>query len=77
MMQKYMYNKIYDTETATLVRKFTCGQYGDPTGYEECLFQTPDGLFFLFVQGGPDSPYPRADLLRIGKAKVDTWLDNH
>ena len=76
-MKKYMYNKSYDTETAMLIKKFTCGQYGDPAGYEECLFQTTDGFYFLFVQGGPDSPYPNHDLLRMGKAKAAAWLENH
>lgn len=76
-MQKHMYGKDYDTETAVLIKKFTYGQYGDPKGYEECLFQTPEGLYFLFVQGGPESPYPAADLVRIGKAKVDTWIESH
>lgn len=76
-MQKLMYNKLYDTEAATLVKKYTFGQFGDPAGYEECLFQTPDGFYFLFVQGGAESPYPQADLLRIGKAKAEVWLGNH
>lgn len=76
-MKKVMYNKVYDTEMATLIRKYTYKQYGDPAGYEECLFQTPDGFYFLFVQGGSDSPYPKADLLRIGKAKATAWLENH
>ena len=76
-MQKFMYGKDYNTETAKLVKKYTYGEYGDPKGYEECLFQTPDGLYFLFVQGGPDSPYPSADLLRIGKAKVNAWIESH
>ena len=76
-MQKYMYNKTYDTETAVLVKKYTFGQYGNPAGYEECLFQTPDGFYFLFVQGGPDSPYPQADLLRMGKAKATSWIESH
>lgn len=76
-MKKCMYNKSYDTETAALIKKYTFGHFGDPNGYEECLFQTPDGFYFLFVQGGPDSPYPNADLLRIGKAKATEWLENH
>ena len=76
-MQKHMYNKIYDTENATLIKKFIFGEYGDPAGYEECLFRTPDGFYFLFVQGGSESPYPEANLIRIGKEKADAWLQNH
>ena len=76
-MQKRMYNKVYDTETATLIKKYTYGEFGDPAGYEECLFQTPDGFYFLFVLGGEASPYPQADLIRIGKAKAAEWIEMH
>lgn len=76
-MRKYMYGKTYDTETATLIKKYTCGYFGDPAGYEECLFQSAEGFFFLFVQGGSESPYPKSDILRIGKAKVTSWIENH
>ena len=76
-MRKTMYNKVYDTDIAVLIKKYTYGQYGDPAGYEECLFQMPEGSYFLFVQGGIDSPYPCADLQRLGKAKVNTWLESH
>ena len=76
-MQKFMYNKLYDTDTATLVKKYTFGQYGDPAGYEECLFQSPEGFYFLFLQGGPDSPHPKTNLIRIGKTKVASWIEKH
>ena len=76
-MQKTICKKVYDTETATLVKKYTYGYYGDPAGYEEILFQTPEGLYFLYVQGGEASPYPNADILRLAKTKVNDWMDNH
>ena len=34
-MKKIICKKEYDTETATLVHKFTSGNLGDPAGYEE------------------------------------------
>ena len=76
-MKKTICNKIYDTENALIVKKFTCGNYGDPNGYEETLYQTPDGFYFVFVFGGDTSPYPTEDIKRIGKAKVNQWLENH
>lgn len=76
-MKKIICKKEYDTETATFLKKFTFGNYGDPAGYEECLFQTPGGLYFLYVSGGPDSPYPNEDILRLAKAKVNAWVENH
>ncbi len=76
-MKKIICKKEYDTETATLVKKYTYGYYGDPAGYEEILFQTPEGLYFLYVQGGENSPYPTEDILRLAKAKVNAWMEQH
>lgn len=36
-MKKIICKREYDTETATLVKKFTEGAMGDPAGYEETL----------------------------------------
>ncbi|MBR3978402.1 MAG: hypothetical protein IKJ94_02120 [Oscillospiraceae bacterium] len=76
-MKKIICKKEYDTETATLIKKTTFGSFGDPVGYEETLYQTPAGLYFLYVNGGEASPYPQEDIQRIGKAKVNEWLENH
>ena len=76
-MKKIICKKEYDTETATLVKKYTNGIFGDPAGYEETLYQTPGGLYFLYVCGGETSPYPSEDILRLAKTKVNDWMENH
>ena len=76
-MKKIICKKEYDTDTATFIQKYTHSNYGDPTGYEECLFQTPSGLYFLYVRGGESSPYPGEDILRIAKTKVKSWTETH
>ncbi len=76
-MKKIICKKEYDTETATLIKKHVSGYYGDPAGYEETLYQTPSGLYFLYVSGGENSPYPTEDILRLAKTKVNEWLDTH
>lgn len=76
-MKKIICAREYDTETATLVKKYTYGYFGDPAGYEEILYQTPGGLYFLYVHGGESSPYPCEDILRLAKTKVNSWLDQH
>ena len=76
-MKKIICKKEYDTETATLVKKVTYGYFGDPAGYEEILFQTPEGLYFLYNRGGEASPYPAEDITRIAKTKVNEWIENH
>ena len=76
-MKKIICKKEYDTETATLIQKYSVGQLGDPAGYEEDLYQTPEGLYFLHVGGGEASPYPTEDILRLAKTKVKEWLKDH
>ena len=76
-MQKTICKKLYDTETATLIKAYSFGNIGDPAGYEEDLYQTPAGLYFLHVGGGETSPYPTEDILRLAKTKVNEWIENH
>lgn len=76
-MKKIICKREYDTETATLIRGYTYSYFGDPAGYEEILYQTPEGLYFLYVRGGEASPYRAEDILRLAKVKVNEWLENH
>ena len=76
-MKKIICKKEYDTETATLVKKVVVGYFGDPAGYEEILFQTPGGLYFVYTHGGESSPYPTEDIQRLAKTKVNEWIENH
>ena len=76
-MKKIICKREYDTETATLIQKYVVGFLGDPAGYEENLYQTPGGLYFLHVGGGEASPYPEEDILRLAKTKVKEWQKAH
>lgn len=76
-MKKIICKKEYDTATATLIKKVTFGNFGEPDGYEESLYQTPEGLYFIYVNGGEDSKYPEEDISRISKAKADEWAKNN
>ena len=76
-MQKTICKKLYDTETATLINAYSFGNLGDPNVYEEDLYQTPEGLYFLHVGGGETSIYPTEDILRLAKTKVKEWLKAH
>ena len=76
-MKKIICKKEYDTESAVLIKRTTYGYYGDAAGYEESLYQTPGGLYFLYVNGGEQSPYPQEDIIRLAKTKVSDWMDTH
>lgn len=75
-MKKIICKVEYDTENATIVEKRTFGVYGDPTGYEEILFQTPTGKFFLYVNGGAESIYPTENIKRLSADKANEWKNN-
>ncbi len=72
-MKKIICKKEYDTEVATLVKKKTEGAFGDPKGYEESLYIMPDGSYFLYTNGGEESPYKTEGIKRMSKAAADEW----
>ena len=72
-MQRTICGKLYDTETATRVDARTVGDFGDPRGYEEILYLTPDGSYFLFGTGGEESPYAEEKITRLSKKKAEEW----
>lgn len=73
-MKKIICKVEYDTDNANLIAKHTCGVWGDPTGYEERLYQTADGKYFLYVNGGAESMYKEENIKRLSKDKADAWL---
>ncbi len=76
-MKKIICKREYDTEAASLIKKFTVGELGDSKGYEESLYEMPDGKLFLYVNGGEDSIYPTENIKSISKEKAAAWLKDH
>ncbi len=76
-MVKKTAKKVYDTETATVVKKVTSGWYGDPAGYETTMYVTPEGDYFLYTYGGETSPYAKENITTFTKAKAQEWLKNN
>ncbi len=73
-MKKIICKVEYDTENATLVAKKTFGAFGDADGYEESLYQTENGKFFLYINGGETSPYTKEDIKRMSADKAKEWM---
>jgi len=67
----------YDTENSELIKKYTNGNFGETDGYEESLYKTAEGKYFIYVNGGADSIYPEENIKRISQGKVDEWLAQH
>ena len=67
---------VYNTEASTEIGTRAFGNYGDPSGYEETLYKTKGGLFFLCGIGGEQSPYADGEDIRpISEADAKAWLD--
>ena len=73
-MKKVICRAEYDTDNAVLVKKNTYGCFGDRDGYEESLYQTEKGSYFLYVNGGEDSKYPKEDIKRMSKEKAKEFI---
>ena len=72
-MKKLICRVEYDTETSEIVKKVTSGNLGDPAGYEETLYKTANGKFFLYDNGGAESIHPEEDIKRMSAAKAEEW----
>ena len=75
-MEKTICKYVYSTEKSQVVKKYTEGAFGDADGYEETLYVTEDGKYFLYVNGGSESVHHAEDIKRMSNAKADEWLES-
>lgn len=73
-MRKDFNGVIYDTANSTVDKKFTYGAPGDPCGYEETLYITTDGKYFIYTYGGINSKYPVENIIPIERENIKQWL---
>jgi hypothetical protein len=76
-MRKEHSGVLYDTTTSTIDKKFTYGAPGDPCGYEETLYITDEGKYFIYTFGGVNSKYPSEDINPIAREDVKGWVMSH
>ena len=67
----------YDTLKSTIDKKFTYGVPGDPCGYEETLYITNDGRYFVYTYGGTCSKYTSENIVPIAREDVKGWILSH
>ena len=73
-MKKVICKVEYDTEASELIAKRTFGEFGDPSGYEETLYKTEGGKYFLYTFGGAESKYAAEGIKRMSAATAEAWL---
>lgn len=66
--------KVYDTEKSKLIAQKATGCYGDPTGFEERLYEKAKEDYFLFGQGGELSAYPQPGIVPVTVDQAREWL---
>ena len=76
-MKKIICKVEYDTDASTVVAKHVVGHFGDPTGYEETLYVTAGGKYFLYFNGGRESIYTKESIKRISAARTSEWKTAH
>ena len=76
-MKKTICNVEYDTEASELLGKVTSGYLGDPAGYEESLYKTEGGKYFLYTNGGEESIYKKEDIKRMSATNAKKWLEGN
>lgn len=76
-MKKIINDVEYDTHKACIDKKFTFGAPGDPEGFEETLYLTDDGRYFIYTNGGKKSKYVKEDIFPIERERVKDWIMSH
>ena len=76
-MKKIINRVTYNTDTSIEAGRMTSGTFGDPAGYEEVLYQTKKGAFFIYANGGEESKYTEETILPLTKAEAKDWKKNN
>ena len=86
-MKTIIDNRIYDTETATLIASNSNGYPVNDFRYsEECLYQKKNGEYFLYGHGGALSRYAKQRgndliggyrILKVTLEQAKRWASRH
>jgi hypothetical protein len=76
-MKKFINNKMYNTETAELIKEYWNGREKNDNYYHvERLYKTETGDMFLYYSGGIYTEYEgREDIIPLKPHDVYNWLD--
>ena len=76
-MKKIICGVEYDTEASQLIKRYTEGHFGEADGFEESLYKTDGGKYFLYTNGGGESRYRTESIKRMSTAAAEKWLSEH
>ncbi|MEG0774375.1 hypothetical protein [Clostridium sp.] len=86
-MRKVIERRVYDTETALIIAEYWNGLGRNDFGYfEETLYRTKKGSFFLYGSGGPLTRYSESSgnqtwgistIIPLSHDEAYDWLERH
>ena len=76
-MKKIIKKITYNTETADFVKSKIFGSFGDDEGYEEKLYVTKKGTYFLHCIGGSDSKYKEEQIIPLSEDEKAKWEETN
>ena len=87
-MRKVINGKVYDTETAEWIADYSYSYHGDFHWYEESLYRTKKGTYFLSGEGGGMSKYAAyspagggysagSDLFLLTEQEARQWVEKY
>ena len=76
-MKRIISKITYNTDTSTELGTINEGQFGDPKGYEERLYQTKKEDCFLYGNGGCESKYTEETITPITEKEAKEWLKSN
>ena len=72
-MRKVINRKVYDTDKSTQLGYKYMGKFGQPDGYEEQLFVTKSGCYFIYGVGGSESLYGDPGINPLTDKQLKDW----
>ena len=72
-MKETINKVVYDTDEAVELGFKYCEWFGAPEGYEERLFITNDGQYFIYGAGGPESKYAEPVIELLSDEQAEEW----
>ena len=72
-MKKVISKVTYNTDTADFLNSKSQGNFGDESGYEEKLYVTKKGAYFLYCVGGKDSKYSVPEIIPLTEEEKNNW----
>jgi hypothetical protein len=86
-MKRIINGKKYDTDTANCIASDSYGNCGDFAAWEEALYRTKKGQYFITGSGGPMSKYAvsignnttsgSSELWLVDEKEAKSWLEEH